>query len=90
MGAVRIERLDDPRIDDYRGILGLDVDQTKLTGDVERADRRIVANVRATSRITEGIELGAELEGRRREGRVGTTHDARTERTLVGFVGARF
>ncbi len=78
------------RIDDYRGILGLDVDQTKLTRDVARSDRRIVGSVRASARITSGIEVGAELEARRREGRVGDIHDARTQRTIVGFLGARF
>lgn len=78
------------RWDDFRGITGIDVDQKALTQNIPRSDVRVSAKARAAIRPVPALELAVEIEARRREGRMGDVRTVRTERTVIGSVGARF
>jgi hypothetical protein len=78
------------RWDQYQGVLGIDVDETRQTKDIPRDDRRVIATARAAVSPFGALELAFEAEARLRQGRVGDTSDQRTERTLLGTFGAKF
>lgn len=76
--------------EDFTGITGIDVDQETITKDIGRGDSRVIGSARLAFRPVDALELGGFAEFRHREGRVADTREWRTERTLLGFVGARF
>lgn len=74
----------------FQAIQGIDVDQRSLTDDIARSDRRASGGVRLAVRPLRRLEVGGEIEGRYRAGRVGEVSEQRTERSIGAFVGARF
>ena len=78
-------------VDDWHAILGLDDDESKLTQNVSRSDRRVRyrASLGYLFRVPH-LRVSAEATSLLRSGTVGDTADSRRENTVTFSIGARF
>ncbi len=77
-------------LEDFQGVVGVDVDQSAQTLNITRSDRRLGASGRLAWRPYGPFEVAASVDARRREGRMGEAREARSEKSVMGAIGVRF
>ncbi|CAN5657855.1 hypothetical protein BH09MYX1_BH09MYX1_03340 [soil metagenome] len=79
------------RVNDWHAILGLDDDQSKLTNDVPRSDRRVRFGASfALNLASEHLRIAVDGAHFIRSGSVGDVQSSRRESTLTASLGAVF
>ena len=79
------------KVNEWLGVLGLDDDQTKLTNNVSRSDRRVRYGASVAYRFaSDHLRLAVDVAEMVRSGNVGTVTDRRTEDTVTASLGAVF